>query len=142
MKIERVYHTWDKWECYRAGFYATKPPHGMTADDAEQKYAELLADENEFKAVCFKIINEWVNSCEHYLTNENMNRIAWMGQAALAYKYRIPHHYRGGYHLLPEQAQKRADEIALEAINAWLAKGGFETHTLETIKSRTEANLY
>ena len=31
------------------------------------------------------VIVEWVNSCEHYLSNFAMNRIAWVGQAAMCY---------------------------------------------------------
>ena len=45
--MERIYHTWDKWECYPAGFYETKPPQkDMTIDDCKQAYADFLRDEN------------------------------------------------------------------------------------------------
>lgn len=89
------------------------------------------------------IIAEWVNSCEHNLTNERMNRIAWMGQASLCYKYKIPSRYRGGYNLLNSLEQMAADQAALEVINEWLALKGYnERHDLESIKSKTEVDLY
>lgn len=138
----RIYHTWDKWECYPAGFYATKPPGKMTSDEAQEAYRELLADEVLFTETCAKITAEWKHSCEHYLTNDTMNRIAWMGQASLAYARGIPASFRGGYRRLTTEQQAKADSIALNAINTWMTSHGWDTYTPETIKSRTEANLY
>lgn len=141
-KVDRIYHTWDKWECFRAGFFEVRAPKPYTDEDCENLYKELLSDINEFKRVCLLIIKEWVNSCEHNLTNERMNRIAWMGQAALCYKHSIPAKYRGGYNLLTQEQQKVADETALEAINLWMESKGYEVYDTETIKSKTEADLY
>lgn len=140
--MNRIYHTWDKWECYRAGFFEANPPKGMTDDYCVNKYSELLIDIPEFKKVMLLIIQEWPNSCEHNLTNEKMNRIAWMGQAALCYKYSIPSKYRGGYNLLTDIEKQNADNAALEIINVWMDKMGYPHYTPETIKSKTEANLY
>lgn len=141
-KLERIYHTWDKWECYRAGFYETRPPKGMTDEEAEEKYRELLSDPERFRSILRRVIKEWKNSCEHYLTNVNMNRIAWMGQSALAYELGIPSKYRGGYNLLSEEQQKAADMVALDVINEWMELNGFEVLTMETISPKTQANLY
>lgn len=141
--MDRIYHTWDKWECYRAGFFEVHPPKGMTDDDCINVYKEFLQDVEEFKRIMRLIINEWVNSCEHNLTNERMNRIAWMGQASLCYKYKIPSRYRGGYNLLSPVEQMAADQAALDCINEWLALKGYnERHDLESIKSKTEVDLY
>lgn len=140
--MNRIYHTWDKWECYPAGFYEVNAPNEMGTEEAENVYKELLSDIPEFKRVMRKIIKEWKNSCEHYLTNEKMNRIAWMEQAALTYKYKIPAKYRGGYHKLSETQQRQADEAALEVINEWMRREGYETYTMENIQSKTEANIY
>lgn len=141
--MDRIYHTWDKWECYRAGFFEVNPPKGMTDDDCLNKYKELLLDIDEFKRVMRLIIVEWKFSCRHNLTNERMNRIAWMGQASLAYKYGIPSRYRGGYHLLSESQRMAADNAALEVINEWLASQFYdERYNLESIKSKTEVDLY
>jgi len=140
--MTRIYHTWDQWECYPAGFYEENPPGSMTPEECEQKYAALLSDIKLFKHIMHCVINEWHNSCEHYLTNENMNRIAWMGQAALCYLYRIPSKYRGGYHLLSAKQKLEADIAALEVINEWMFLNGYALYDEKSIKSRTEANLY
>lgn len=141
-KMDRIYHTWDKWECYPSGFFENKPPNGMTDEECEQKYCELLQDIPEFKRVLLILIEQWKNSCEHNLTNERMNRIAWMGQAALCYKYGIPARYRGGYNLLTDQQKQAADDAALEIINVWMANNSYPNYTPETIKSKSEVDLY
>lgn len=140
-EMKRIYHTWDKWECYPAGFYANKPD-GMTMDEAQEIYRGFLADIPEFKRIMRLIIKEWKNSCEHYLTNENMNRIAYMGQASLAYKFKIPSVCRGGFYKLTVEQQREANQAALEIINEWMEKEGYPLLTMETIESKTEANLY
>lgn len=140
--MPRIYHTWDKWECYRAGFFETNPPAGFDDDVCENTYAMLLKDIPEFKMVMMCIISEWKYSCEHNLTNERMNRIAWMGQAALCFKYKIPARYRGGYNLLTEQEKQKADNAALSVINIWMDRNGYPRHSTEEIKSKTEVDLY
>lgn len=115
----------------------------MTDDECLERYKELLQDIDEFKRVMRLIIREWKYSCQHNLTNERMNRIAWMGQASLAYKYKIPSRFRGGYHLLSEEQRLAADNAALEIINEWLASQFYdERYNLESIKSKTEVDLY
>ena len=140
--IQRVYHRWEKWECYPAGFFNEHPPKGMTTDDCQAKYAEFLKDLKLFKSSAQRVISEWPNSTEHNLTNPNMNRIAWIGQSSVCIHYGIPAKYRGGYHLLSKQDQLNADLIALEVINYWAFWKGEPPFTLQTIKSRTEADLY
>jgi len=138
----RIYHTWDKWECHKAGFYTSHPPKGMTPEECEARYAELLSDDKAFASALEGIISEWKFSCEHYLTNEKMNRIAWLGQAALAYAHGIPACYRGGYNRLTPEQQARADEVALEYLNKWLINNGREALTHDKAESKTEANIY
>lgn len=138
----RVFHTWDKWECYRAGFYAEHPPHGMSRDEGEEAYRAFLADPVRFAEALAVVVNEWVHSCEHYLTNERMNRIAWLGQAAVAQALGIPSICRGGYHRLTEQQREAADAMALDYLNSWLRRQGRPTVTLEEAGGRTEMDLY
>lgn len=140
--MKRIYHTWDKWECYPAGFYEDKPPRGMTKKQALKTYVNMLKDINLFGEILSKVIIEWKNSCEHYLTNENMNRIAWLGQAALAYKYHIPAIFRVGYHDLTKEEQRKADEAALAYLNIWLRQHGEKPLTMEEAQSKTIPDLY
>jgi hypothetical protein len=140
--VERIYHTWDKWECYPAGFYEDNPPRGMTPGGATQAYAEFLRDSMRFEAALKRVLAEWPNSCEHYLSNENMNRIAWLGQASMCIATRVPAAYRSGFNLLTKAEQDAADALALKYLNIWLESRAEPTLTQDTAKSKTVANLY
>jgi hypothetical protein len=122
----RVFHTYDKWECNKAGFYKTTPPEGMTKEDCKNEYFKLLTDEDEFAGALYGVINEWKYSCEHYLTNKAMNRIAWLGQAALCYKTGISSEFRSGWNLLTKEQQDKANQIAFDYLNIWLEKNGYD----------------
>jgi hypothetical protein len=140
--MERIYHRWEVWECYKAGFFEEHPPKGLTPEQCQEMYKELLTDIYEFKRIMYKVVNEWPISCEHNLTNEKMNRIAWMGQSSLTMKYGIPSKYRGGFNLLSDKEQREANEAALEVINYWMFLRGHAAYTIKSIESKTEANLY
>lgn len=124
-KMERIFHTWDKWESFHYRFFDNNPPDGMSKKEAERLYFELLSNTQEFGRVLSEIIKAWPNSCEHNLTNKTLNRIAWMGQAALAYKFKIPAQFRGGYNLLSKEQQAAADAEALKWINIWMEQQGY-----------------
>lgn len=141
--MKRIYHTWDQWECYPAGFYEPKPPAGMTPDDARDAYRDFLADVPRFERALQAVLTDWPNSCEHYLSNERMNRIAWLGQAAACHDTGIPNAYRGGYNRLTPEQQQAADLAALAALNQWLTnRGEPELPDLAAAASRTQADLY
>ena len=140
--MKRIYHTWDKWECYPAGFYEDSPPGDITVERGEEIYQEFLSDLPKFEAALIGLLAEWTHSCEHYLTNSAMNRIAWLGQASLCYKYGIPSEFRGGYGLLTEAQQLAADEAALRALNRWMERNGRELVALEDANPNRQSDIY
>lgn len=118
---DRIFHTYDKWECAKSGFY--KSTHDtLTADEAKNAYATFLSNEEEFRAAALGVITDWKYSCEHYLTNKSMNRIAWMGQASAAYAKDLPSVFCSGFNLLTEEQQEKANQIALDVINEWMIR--------------------
>ena len=139
---DRIFHTFDKWECHGAGFYETKPPRGLTPDNCRAYYRELLSDIPEFERVLQCVVTEWKHSCEHYLTNSAMNRIAWLGQAALCYKHGIPSEFRGGYGLLTEAQQLAADEAALRAMNDWMERNGRQVVAMGDANPNRQSDIY
>lgn len=138
----RIFHEWQDWECYPAGFYSDKPPKEMTVEQCEIAYRDFLADIPRFEAALHRVISEWKNSCEHYLTNEKMNRIAWLGQASMCLESGVPSRFCGGYNLLNKEQQEAADRKALEYLNKWLEKNGRATLEWEQAQSKTKANIY
>lgn len=118
--VDRIFHTYDLWECHKAGFYASRKA-GMTSEECEQSYAEFLRDPDWFASALDKMIADWKHSCEHYLTNRSMNRIAWLGQAAMCYATGVPSVFCSGFNRLSEDEQAQANKIALIALNKWLS---------------------
>jgi len=127
---DRIFHTFEKWECAKAGFFASKK-EGMSKEECESAYADFLSNSAAFSSACESVISEWKHSCEHYLTNKSMNRIAWMGQAAMCYATGVPSKFCGGFSLLSEEDQDKANDIALKFINKWMSNNGRDSIELE-----------
>ncbi|MCP4764238.1 MAG: ParB-like nuclease domain-containing protein [archaeon] len=141
-KKDRILHTYDKWECHKAGFYESKPPEGLTPEDCEQKYVDLLTDKKLFRKTLSKVIKTWEKSCEHYLTNDSMNRIAWLGQASLCIAYGVPSKFRSGYNKLTKEQKEIADKIAFVYLNRWLVKNDYEKLDDEFLLNKPKADIY
>lgn len=139
---DRIFHEWEDWECYPAGFYSDKPPKDMTVEECEEAYRDFLADIPRFQKALKKVLSKWKNSCEHYLTNEKMNRIAWLGQASMCIETGISSRFCGGYNLLTDEQKEAADKKAHQYLNKWLKKNGRDTLTWDDAQSKTKANLY
>ena len=137
----RVFHTYDKWECHKAGFYATTLP-GLTKARGHEMYRDFLADLDAFEDGLKGVTSEWVHSCEHYLTNIAMNRIAWLGQAAMCYKTSVPAAYRGGFSLLTEEQQERANALALKYLNKWLKANGLQEVSMDEAAPDRQSEIY
>lgn len=117
--MKRVFHSWDKWECYRSNFFGGQMQYQK--DETLTLYAGLLRDTKKFEAALQVIIRDWKYSCEHNLSNESMNRIAWLGQASCALLYQVPNSISmGGYNLLSLEEQKAADAMAQKYLDLWL----------------------
>lgn len=138
---KRIYHTWDKWECYPAGFYENQK-NGISDEKCKEMYRAFLSDLDVFGNALSRVLSEWKNSCEHYLTNEAMNRIAWLGQASACIALGLPSKYRSGYFLLTDEQQKMADNLALKYLNKWLISNGRQSVDIGGAGVSAKVNLY
>ena len=117
--MQRIYHHWEIWECVKAGFYESATPDGMTADEAKEAYRDFLADIPRFVAAMQRVLAEWPHSCDQFLTNTSINRVAWMGQAAMCIETGVPCAYRGGFKMLTPHQQRAANSAAEQMIAVW-----------------------
>lgn len=131
----RIFHKYNKWECYKAGFYNNFAPKGMVEKDCEEAFRTFLSSPAKFSKGLKHVITEWKHSCEHYLTNVSMNRIAWLGQAAMCYMTGVPSVFRSGFFLLTEDEQIAANKLALKYLNIWLKNNKREDVTMEAAYS-------
>ena len=132
---KQVFHTYDKWECFRAGFYESKP---MPRNDHQLRsaYLHVLGNVPVFRSAIRKVFSEWRYSCEQYLTNQGFNRIAWIGQAAVCIETSVPSQFCGGWRLLTVEQQDAADNVALEGLNEWLVSNGRNAVCMKKAKGK------
>jgi hypothetical protein len=118
--MTRIWHPWQRWECFRAGLYGTSPPAPMSPEAALRAYAEFLSDTDRFKAALAKVLSEWTFSCEHFLSNDGINRVAWLGQASMCIDTGVPSAFRAGFKLLDEREREIANATAFQYLTIWL----------------------
>jgi len=117
----RIFHTYEKWECHKAGFYDSKK-EGWSHEQCEAEFKRILSDQKLFADILERVIAEWKYSCEHYLTNKSMNRIAWLGQAAVCYESGVPSKYSSAWFDIDKKTRDKANETALVYLNRWLTR--------------------
>lgn len=118
MKMERIYHSHEKWEEYPAGLW--RSVYGEERDSLLKRAIEFTGDAELYGSFMLRIIREWPFSCEHNLTCEEMNRQAWIGHAACCLAIECPEDItRLAWHQLTKQQQDDANKKADEAIKQW-----------------------
>lgn len=113
-------HPWYKWECYKDGFYEITTR--FTRDEAEKIYQDYFKDTNKFKRDIKKVMSLWKFSCEHFLTNPNINRVAWLGQACVFVATGVTPNYKYSYNKLSKKIRDECDEIAKKEIQKFQKK--------------------
>jgi ParB-like chromosome segregation protein Spo0J len=138
----RIFHTYDKWECHKAGFYQSVK-EGWSHEECEAEFKRILSDQDLFAEILNKVINEWKYSCEHYLTNKSMNRIAWLGQAAVCYQSGVPSRYSSAWFDIDESIREQANSTALRYLNKWMLMNNHsETDMEEGVSIGRQIELY
>lgn len=127
---KRIFHTYDKWEITNNWFFATKV-EWKSHNECEQDYYNVLSNEKLFSEILERVINEYTYSCEHYLTNSAMNRIAWLWQVAVLYHTWTPSKYSSWWNLLNKEQQEKANLIALDYLNKWFKKYNMKELSLD-----------
>ena len=118
MEIERIYHSWEKWEDYKAGFYDNLS--GKEKQSMIDKAVEMFSSPELTEKYMNEVITKWYYSCEQNLTNNGMNKIAYIGQAACCLFAGIPSTITmEAWSSVPEEHQIEANRIAEEKLNEW-----------------------
>lgn len=138
--MNRIYHHFERWECVKAGFYETAPPHGIHKELAKKMYAEFLSNIPRFEKALERVLKEWPFSCDQFLSNDNINRIAWLGQASMCIETGIPSDFKSGFRLLTLDQQRIANKTAQVYLDKWLkGKGNENPRTCSEIHKPMDA---
>lgn len=115
--MKRVYFHYTKWEDWQNGMFALEV---SDFDAMKQSGIELLKDLNELENTMSFVSKNWPCSTRMNLGNRSRNRQAWLGQAALCYKHKIPEWLtREIWGELTDDERIAANEIADKIIKSW-----------------------
>jgi hypothetical protein len=117
--MTRIYHPYWLWEDYKAGLYENIS--GAEKSVRLQKAIEMFNDENLTYQNMNYVIENWKYSCEHNLTNESLNKIAYIGQSACCVYAGVPNSITmEAWSFLSNEVKKRSDLIAKQCIEKWI----------------------
>lgn len=119
--MKRIYHPYWLWEDHKAGFYENCS--GENKELLILKGIEMFNCEIKTTENMLRVINEWQYSCEHNLTNESLNKIAYIGQSACCLYSNIPNKVTMEiWNKLEKNIQDRSNKIANDILNIWKQK--------------------
>lgn len=127
--MKQIFHRYERWECL--AMYQPMEVD-LAPDVAMQKYAEFLRDTERFEQALCRVIMEWPIACEQFLSNPSLNRVAWLGQAAMCIETGVPRKYRAGFMLLTASEQDLANAIAQRTLHEWTQKHARENQTVHS----------
>lgn len=117
--MERIFHHFSLWEDYHAGMY-DESKDGRT--ERVKKAAEILGSPSVCREAMEKVVSEWKFATEYNLSNAEINRKAWLGQAACScYAGIHEDETREAWGIMTDDQRKEANRIAAEIIKRWLA---------------------
>jgi hypothetical protein len=116
--MNRVYHHHDRLEEYEAGLW--RQTSGAEHRKLVAFCVAFMNDTAAFAAAMADVVDQWPFSCEHNLSASNVNRVAWLGQAACCVAIGAPEGCtRVAWHLLSDDARAAANEQARFFIEEW-----------------------
>jgi hypothetical protein len=114
--FDRVYHPIREWE--EIGFNmwgeATNPKAAL------EEAIGFTSDHELYGRFMERVVNEWPISCENALTDNSLNKRAWIGHAATALAINCPEDItRKAWGVLTDEQQLLANNAATRAIDRW-----------------------
>lgn len=122
--MERIFHHYNKWEDFHAGMYdEVKAGRKERVKEA----AAILGTPTICKKAMELVIAQWPIATEYNLSNAEINRKAWLGQAACScYAGVHEDETREAWGFLTEFQRTEANRIAASIIRKWLRERELE----------------
>lgn len=116
--MQRIFHHYSLWEDFHAGMY-DESKDGRT--ERVLKAAEILGIPDICREAMEKVVTEWKISTEYNFSNAEINRKAWLGQAACCcYAGIHEDETREAWGIMTEAQRIEANRIAADIIKKWL----------------------
>lgn len=108
-----------EWECFKSGMYKTY----SETDNYDYYFnnsIELLSNQELFFEVGICVLNEWNISCNNFLSNKNINKIAFIGQACCCFKFGCPEIIvKDAWKTIDKNTQKEANKTAYKILKTY-----------------------
>ncbi len=118
--MDRIFHHYDEWEDYHAGMY------NENKDGRQErvlKAAEILGTPDICRKAMKMVVEQWEKATEYNLSNAEINRKAWLGQAACScYAGIHEDETREAWGLMTEPQRVEANRIAATIIKRWVGE--------------------
>lgn len=116
--MNRIYHPFWVWEDHKHGFYNNSS--GAEKKKLLELCVEMFNSEELTRKYMLRVVEEWKYSCEHNLSNDSMNKIAYIGQAACCLYCGAPNTVTmESWSLLSDEVKDRSNFIANEVLEHW-----------------------
>lgn len=121
MASERVFYHYKDLEEFQQGMW--KIVRGDRRKKNIEAAAALMRDTGRFRDAMMSALTEWPKSCEHNLTAESVNKIAWLGHAGCCIATGSPEeNTRVAWHTLSLHEQDEANASARFVLDEWLSR--------------------
>jgi hypothetical protein len=118
LSLSKVWYPYWAWEHWQAGFYeGAKNNYGI--DASEEMRMNFFEKEGLFRKTIIEVMKEWPVCCEQFLTDEFINRIAWLGQVGSLYHDGLSSYYSYAYNRMHKNLKYKNNRIAEDLINEW-----------------------
>lgn len=116
--MKQHFYNYKDWECFQNNMYVIRN------NEAHINHCKLLlSTPNMFYQACNLVIENYKISCLHHLTNNSINKKAFMGAAACnLMNDSCEIEVREAWALLDEKQKSIANGIALKVINEYINK--------------------
>lgn len=116
--MKRLFKKYTEWEDYKNGMYEM---YKTEDEDLIRKAVYLLTNSVLFLEACKSVVKDWKITTSVHLTNNTINKKAWIGQASCNYLYKVPELLtRVAWGKLTKDQQENANNIAQTVINSYL----------------------
>lgn len=119
--MKQVFYHYLEWEDYKAGMY--KLPILIDEKELIIKCSKLLKDSEWFFEEGQNMVKLWSKSAQQNLTDKNINRQAWIGQATCCFVFGATEDTtKKAWRTLKEDEQVKANKVADKIFFDWKRK--------------------
>lgn len=116
--MQRIFYHFSLWEDYHNGMY-DECKDGR--QERVQKAVEILGTPEICRKAMQRVVDEWTIATEYNLSNAEINRKAWLGQACCSIYANVHEdETREAWGLLTDEQRKQANLIAYQIIKKWI----------------------